>query len=74
VGSPQEKQVKPTTKKRKLISLRSTTNYFLSARARMCYVTDVNKTFHIVDICKFWVIFLFNRQLQRYWQVRSNYV
>jgi len=43
-------------------------NYFLSARTWMCYVTDVNKTFH-VDICKFWVKFWFNQQLQRRWQV-----
>jgi len=52
VGSRKNKLNTATTK-RKLISLRSTKHYFLSARARMCYVTDVNKTFHIVDICKF---------------------
>jgi len=46
-------ELNTTTTKRKLISLRSTKNYFLSAWAQMCYITDVNKTFHVVDICKF---------------------
>jgi len=47
VAPPQEKQVKHNYRcatKRKLICLRSTKNYFLSARSQMCYVTDVNKT------------------------------
>jgi len=50
---PRKNKLNTTTTKRKLISLRSTKNYFLSTWARMCYVTDVNKTFHIVNICKF---------------------
>ena len=33
-----------TTEKRKLISVCSTKNYFLSAWSRMCYVSYVNKT------------------------------
>jgi len=48
--------------------------YFLGARSRMCYITDVNRTLHVVDVCKFWVKFWFNRQPQRRWQVQLNYV
>jgi len=62
---PRKNKLNRTTTKRKLISLRSTKNYFLSARSRMCYVTDVKITFHVVGICKFWVTFWFNWQLQR---------
>jgi len=36
-----------------LISVHSMKNYFLSAWTRMCHVSDVNKTFHAVDIGNF---------------------
>ena len=51
-GLGQEKQVKHNYNETKLISFYSTKNYLLSARSRMCYVTDVNKTLHVIDICK----------------------
>jgi len=44
--------------------------HFLSPPSPMCYVTDVNKTFHAVDInCNFWVTFWFKRQWQQRQQV-----
>jgi len=67
---PRKNKLNTTTTKRKLITLRSTINYFLRAWSRMFNVNDVNKTFRAVDICEFWVTFWFNRQLQRRWQVR----
>jgi len=36
-----------------LINVHSMKNYFLSAWTRMCHVSDVNKTFHAVDIGNF---------------------
>ena len=53
-GSPSlgKNKLNTTKTKCKLMSLRSTKNYFLGARSWMCYVIDVNVTLHVVDICK----------------------
>jgi len=45
VWGGRKNKLNTTTPKRKLISLRSTKNYFLSARAQMCYVTMSTKHF-----------------------------
>ena len=50
---PRKNKLNTTKTKCKLISLRSTNNYFLGARSQMCYISDVKRTLHVVDICKF---------------------